>query len=63
MASAALKIPPSNLISPTVYLKEPVPVYLVYFTAFVTDDGDVALRRDIYGRDKMLVDALRGSES
>jgi murein L,D-transpeptidase YcbB/YkuD len=47
----------------TVYLKEPVPVYLVYFTAFVTDDGDVAMRRDIYGRDKVLVDALRGSES
>ena len=44
----------------TVYLKAPVPVYLVYFTAFVTDDGDVALRRDIYERDKVLVDALRG---
>ena len=45
----------------TVYLKTPVPVYLVYFTAFVTDDGDVALRRDIYERDKVLVDALRGN--
>ena len=44
----------------TIYLKTPVPVYLVYFTAFVTDDGDVALRRDIYERDKVLVDALRG---
>ena len=45
----------------TVYLKTPVPVYLVYFTAFVTDDGDVALRRDIYGRDKVLAEALRGN--
>ncbi len=45
----------------TIYLKTPVPVYLVYFTAFVTDDGDVALRRDVYDRDKVLVDALRGN--
>ncbi len=43
----------------TVYLKTPVPVYLLYFTAFVADDGDVALRRDIYGRDKVLIEALR----
>ncbi len=47
----------------TVYLKTPVPVYLLYFTAFVSDDGDVALRRDIYGRDKVLVDALRAQGS
>ncbi len=47
----------------TLYLKTPVPVYLVYFTAFVSDDGDVALRRDIYERDKVLVDALRGTET
>lgn len=43
----------------TISLKEPVPTYLVYFTAFATDDGDVAFRRDIYGRDRVLVDALR----
>ena len=47
----------------TIYLKKPVPVYLLYFTAFVADDGDVALRRDIYGRDKTLIEALRGQES
>lgn len=47
----------------TIYLKNPVPVYLLYFTAFVADDGDVALRRDIYGRDKTLIEALRGEES
>lgn len=47
----------------TIYLKTPVPVYLVYFTAFVADDGDVAFRRDIYGRDKILIDALRAQAS
>ena len=46
----------------TVYLKTPVPVYIVYFTAFVADDGDVALRRDVYGRDTVLIEALRAQE-
>jgi murein L,D-transpeptidase YcbB/YkuD len=43
----------------TIYLKQPVPVYIVYLTAFVADDGDVTFRRDVYGRDKQLVEALR----
>jgi len=47
----------------TINLKEPVPTYLVYFTAFATDDGEVAFRRDIYGRDGVLVDALRAQGS
>lgn len=47
----------------TIYLKTPVPVYILYFTAFVTDDGDVVLRRDVYGRDKALIDALRAQGS
>ena len=47
----------------TIYLKTPVPVYLLYFTAFVADDGDVVMRRDIYGRDKVLIDALRAQGS
>ena len=47
----------------TIYLKSPVPVYLLYFTAFVADDGDVVLRRDIYGRDQVLIDALRAQGS
>ncbi len=47
----------------TINLKEPVPTYLVYFTAFATDDGDIAFRRDIYGRDRVLVDALRAQGS
>ncbi len=43
----------------TVYLKRPIPAYLVYFTAFVADDGDVVFRRDIYNRDRILIEALR----
>lgn len=47
----------------TMYLKTPVPTYLVYFTAFLADDGDIAFRRDIYNRDKILIDALRAEQS
>ena len=47
----------------TIYLKEPVPTYLVYFTAFSLDDGEVTFRRDIYGRDKVLIEALRDQQS
>ena len=36
-----------------------VPVHLVYFTAFPTAKGDVHFRRDIYGRDALIFDALR----
>ena len=47
----------------TIYLKQPVPTYLVYFTAFVDDDGHVVFRRDVYGRDRLLIEALRGQSS
>ena len=47
----------------TIYLKEPVPTYLVYFTAFSLEDGEVTFRRDIYGRDKALIRALREQET
>lgn len=43
----------------TINLKQPVPTYLVYFTAFATDARDIAFRRDIYGRDSALIAALR----
>jgi murein L,D-transpeptidase YcbB/YkuD len=35
-------------------LKEDVPVYIVYFTSWVDDQGAVHFRDDIYGHDKML---------
>ncbi|WP_405232543.1 L,D-transpeptidase family protein [Lentisalinibacter salinarum] len=45
----------------TIYLRKPVPVYIVYFTAFLDDDGHFAFRRDIYERDRAIVEALRAS--
>ena len=41
-----------------VNLKQPVPVHIVYRTAFVTADGSVNFRRDVYGRDAKIVSAL-----
>ena len=37
-------------------LQQPVPVYLVYQTAWVDDDGNLQLREDVYGRDVQLRD-------
>jgi L,D-transpeptidase YcbB len=42
----------------TVMLRQPLPVYLVYFTAFADDDDAVHYRRDIYERDRRIIDAL-----
>ncbi len=42
----------------TVNLRRPVPVYLLYWTAWVGSDGAVQFRRDIYDRDAPLAAAL-----
>lgn len=39
-------------------LEQPVPVHLVYFTAWPTPRGRMDYRRDIYGRDAAIFDAL-----
>ena len=39
-------------------LKMPIPVYISYVTAFLGPDGLMHYRRDVYGRDKNLLDAL-----
>jgi len=42
----------------TVRLPEPLPVYLLSWTAWVDRDGALQLRDDIYGRDSALLEAL-----
>jgi murein L,D-transpeptidase YcbB/YkuD len=44
-----------------VILDEPVPVYLVYLTAWVEEDGEAHFREDIYGHDQELFSALAES--
>jgi len=39
-------------------LAKSLPVYVLYWTAFVDPDGTVEFRDDIYGRDKRLAEAL-----
>ena len=38
-----------------VVLKEKTMVYIVYFTAFIDEDGKLNFRRDVYGRDRASV--------
>ena len=41
-----------------VKLDKPVPVHLVYFTAWPTAKGEMTYRRDVYGRDARIFEAL-----
>ena len=41
-----------------VYLDQPVPVHIVYRTAFTEAKGNVQFRRDVYGRDQKIWQAL-----
>jgi len=46
-------------VEQTVRLPEPMPIHLLYWTAWADQDGSVQFRNDIYGRDKLLDEALR----
>lgn len=43
------------------YLPAPVPVRVIYLTAWVEEDGTLHFRRDVYGRDRVVAAALRRS--
>ncbi|TAG15182.1 MAG: murein L,D-transpeptidase, partial [Rhodobacterales bacterium] len=42
-------------------LVKPVPVHLVYFTAYPDAKGHIGYRRDVYGRDAKLFEALEAA--
>ncbi|NVO22916.1 L,D-transpeptidase family protein [Donghicola mangrovi] len=42
----------------TISLKQPIPVHLIYRTAFTSSKGHVQYRRDVYGRDAKIWNAL-----
>ena len=44
-----------------VKLITPVPVHLVYFTAYPTQTGKMSYRRDVYGRDGAILSALEAA--
>jgi murein L,D-transpeptidase YcbB/YkuD len=48
----------SNWTTRTVSLREPVPVYILYQTAWTDEDGNIHSRADLYGRDVALAKAL-----
>jgi L,D-transpeptidase YcbB len=43
----------------TISLRRPLPIHILYWTAWVTPAGDVHFRPDIYDRDRPLDEALR----
>ncbi|RLJ20582.1 peptidase [bacterium endosymbiont of Escarpia laminata] len=43
-------------------LKQPIPVYLAYFSAWVNEDGIPQFRADVYGLDAPLIQALASGE-
>jgi L,D-transpeptidase YcbB len=43
----------------TVFLTNPIPVHILYLTAWAEEDGTVHFRKDIYNRDKPLLNALK----
>jgi len=46
-------------VEQTVSLPRPIPVHLLYWTAWAEPDGTIQFRRDVYERDALLAEALR----
>lgn len=44
-------------------LKKKIPIYIGYFTAWVSDDGDINFYNDLYQRDDRLADLLSSADS
>jgi len=57
-SSAAIDAAIASGKTERVMLAQPLPVYLLYWTAFVDPDGTAEFRDDVYGRDRRLDQAL-----
>ena len=44
----------------TVFLPEPIPVLLLYWTVAILPSGEVHFKKDIYGRDEAVLEGLNG---
>ena len=42
----------------SIVLPKSIPVHILYLTAWATDEGTVFFGKDIYNRDRKLIDAL-----
>jgi murein L,D-transpeptidase YcbB/YkuD len=49
----------NSAVDRTVPLPQPMPLHLLYWTAWADRDGTIQFRRDIHGRDEPLLTALR----
>ena len=58
-AHATLEAALQDAVNEVVPLPTPIPVYLLYFTAWVEADGTLNFRPDLYRRDRRLAAALR----
>jgi murein L,D-transpeptidase YcbB/YkuD len=47
----------------TIILKNPIPVHILYLTAWADDDGITYFGKDIYNRDRKLITALKQNSS
>jgi murein L,D-transpeptidase YcbB/YkuD len=45
-------------VETTVFLPEPIPVHIQYWTAWIGDEGELNFRRDLYSRDVQVYEAL-----
>ncbi len=55
----ALLLALDDAVDRTVPLPEPIPIHLLYWTAWADGDGTIQFRRDIHDRDAPLLTALR----
>ncbi len=44
----------------TVYLPKPMPVMLLYWTTGFDENNNIRFKKDVYGRDKAVLNALNG---